>query len=250
MQPKRVVVCTDPGRVRPNNEDYASYYVPPDPEMRTRLGSLFIIADGIGGRNAGEVASTEAVSALQQEYYFGRGAPEPGRRLEQATARANFHVFNMSMAMASAKNMGCAMTALLICRGRYYISHVGDTRCYLIRGGQIKKLTSDHVTSAAAARFGMGLFGSRSPAGPRSLLTRSIGVEMMVRPEITDGALYGGDRLLLVTDGITKYMERDELLVWLLKGTDLDETGRLLIAECNRRGGEDNLTLMLLALEG
>lgn len=251
MDEYRVFVCTDRGQVRPTNQDYASYYVPPDPEVHERLGSLFIIADGIGGRRAGEVASAEAVAALQQSYYFGRWSTDPGKRLEQATARANFHVFDMSMAMTSSWNMGCAMTALLICRRRYYITHVGDTRCYLIRNGQVGKLTSDHTTSVETPRFGFGLFRQTAPQNqPRSLLTRGIGLEMIVRPDVLDGLLYRGDLFLLTTDGVTNYLSPEELRQALLNSEDLEATVQDLIAECNRRGGADNMTLMVVALGG
>lgn len=252
LETNQVVICSDRGQVRPTNEDYASHYIPPDADIRTRLGSLFIIADGIGGRNAGEVASAEAVATLQQEYYFGRYSTDPSRRLEQATARANFHVFDMSWAMSSASNMGCAMTSLLLCRDRYYISHVGDTQCLLIRGGAAQKLTSDHHAASPVPRFGAGLFNQR-PAGAdqrRSFLTRAIGMEMAVRPDIREGAIRPGDCFALMTDGLTAYLSREEITAALLNSPDLEAAVPALIAEGNRRGGGDNLTLMVLTLKG
>ncbi|HEY3363838.1 MAG TPA: PP2C family serine/threonine-protein phosphatase [Symbiobacteriaceae bacterium] len=251
MDNYRVVMATDRGQVRPTNEDYAGSYIPPDSEIRERLGSLFIIADGIGGRNAGEVASAEAVASLQQEYYFGRYSNDPGKRLEQATARANFHVFDMSWAMASASNMGCAMTALLICRGRYYVSHVGDTELLLIRGGAVRKLTSDHATTGPRSFSASGIFNQRAPRPQaRSFLTRAIGMEMSVRPEILDGAALPGDRFVLTTDGIRAHLNREELTAALLNGQELEAAVPEVLAECNRRGGQDNMTLMVVALTG
>lgn len=250
MEQLQITVCTDKGQVRPTNEDYSASYIPPDQEVRERLGSLFIVADGVGGRRAGEVASAEAVSVLQQEYYFGPWSLDPAKRLEQATRRANMHVFEMANALISFRTMACTMTALLLCRGRYYVSHVGDTRCYLVRAGQIKKLTSDHSVSGEMRRFGLLTRQQAAEHSSRSFLTRSIGVGMAVRPDLLSGGYQAGDYFALTSDGFTEYIQREELRDALLSGSDVEATARELIAEANRRGGGDNMTLMVIYVAG
>ncbi len=145
---------TDKGIVRPNNEDYCGYYIPADKNIKERLGSLFAVADGVGGSKAGEVASSEAVNVLLQEYYFGDYTEKCPDRFKAAYNFTSLHIYDLAQADGSCNKMMCTLTSLLIKDNKFYITHVGDSKTFLLRDGKFIQLTKDHSVVGKLLRLG------------------------------------------------------------------------------------------------
>ncbi len=238
-----VGVATDRGRVRARNEDFFAYYVPGDALRRAEAGSLFCVADGVGGSAAGEVASAEAANVLLQEYYFAPPGRRADARLRQAFRRVAVHVFTLGDDHEEFRNMQTTLTALLLREDRFWVAHVGDAKCYQARAGEVTQLTRDH--SLAAQMRSLGLLraeeAQRHPG--RHVLLRSVGVDPLVRPDMVRGRLLPGDLFVLVTDGMMDYLTPKELAAQL-ENPDLDVGAGAAVALANARGGGDNLTVL------
>lgn len=242
-----VAAASDRGRVRERNEDFFAYYVPGDRARLADYGSLFCVADGVGGHAAGEVASAEAANVLLQEYYFAPLRHRPEQRLRRAFQSVAVHVFSLGDYHSDFHNMQTTLTALLLRGKRYWVGHVGDAKCYHVRAGRVRQLTRDH--SLAAQMRGLGMLGAeeaRSHPG-RHVLMRSVGVDPLVRPDMTGGATQPGDVFALVTDGVMDYVTPADL-AGLLVPTDLEAGVLRAVATANARGGGDNLTVMAVAI--
>ena len=246
--PLRVAAVTDRGRVRARNEDFFAYYVPGDPGRLAEAGSLFCVADGVGGHGSGEVASAEAANVLLQEYYFAPPRQPPGPRLRNAFRRAAVHVFTLGDDHSAFRSMQTTLTALLLRGDRFWIGHVGDAKCYHLRAGVARQVTRDH--SLAAQMRGLGLLGAeearRHPG--RHVLLRSVGVDPLVRPDVVSGRAEPGDAFALVTDGVMDYLSPHDL-AGLLSGPDLEGGVRRAVETANARGGGDNLTVLAIRIE-
>lgn len=243
--PLVVAAATDRGQVRERNEDFFAYYIPGDSGRRAEYGSLFCIADGVGGHVAGEVASAEAANVLLQEYYFAKPRQAPAQRLRAAFRRAAVHVFALGDAHDSFHHMQTTLTALLLHRERFYVGHVGDAKCYHAPEGEpVRQLTRDH--SLAAEMRGLGILRSSEEARRhpgRHVLMRSVGVDPLVRPDIVTGVVRPGDLFVLATDGVMDDLNASEL-TGLLRGNDLAAAVAAAVATANARGGVDNLTVL------
>ena len=235
--------ATDIGQVRRKNED--AFLVD------TGLG-LYAVADGMGGHQAGEVASRLALATLQ-EALAGRGGT-PDERLRAAILAANQRVYDESIARGHVQGMGTTLTVLwLTGDGEALVGHVGDSRCYLLREGAFRRVTHDHswvqmqvddgvLTEAEAARHPM-----------RNVVTRSIGFEPMIDVDVEPLSPQQGDLLLLASDGLTGKVSDDELaeaLAGTASDSDLQAVVDTLIQQANDRGGDDNITVVLVRIAG
>lgn len=225
---------SDRGRVRSRNEDACRA----EPER-----GLFVVADGMGGHPAGNVASAEAIAG------FAEGVPGPdagGRTaapdLRDAVAEASRRVHEAAAGSPDRRGMGTTLTALHLADGRWRVAHVGDSRAYLYRAGELRRLTSDHTVFPGS-----------------NTLTRAVGTGDDVEADLEEGALRDGDLFLLCSDGLTKTHAEEEIADRLgtvdgggTEGATLEETVRLLVDEANERGGPDNVTVVLVGvrLEG
>jgi PPM family protein phosphatase len=235
---------TDKGSVRPNNEDYFGYYVPPDAGLKDRRGSLFAVADGVGGSAAGEVASAEAVNVLLQEYYFGDHTEKIPERLKNAFKHTALHIHDLSISHASNRNMQCTLSTLLLKQNRFFISHVGDSKILLLRGGDLIQLTRDHSLVGKLMRMGLITQEDARTHPNRNVLLKSIGEGPLLLPDFYSGYVKPGDLFCLITDGILEHATSEELKSFLLEQGPSDEALSELIAELNRRGGHDNMTIV------
>jgi protein phosphatase len=242
-----VAAASDRGRVRARNEDFYAYYTPGDPGRAAEYGSLFCVADGVGGHAAGEVASAEAANVLLQEYYFASPRQRPQDRLRAAFRKVAVHVFNLGDAHADFRDMQTTLTALLLRGGRFWIAHVGDAKCFQVRAGAVRQLTRDH--SLAAQMRGLGLLRAeevgRHPG--RHVLVRSVGSDPLVRPDMLTGELQSGDVYALVTDGVMDDVSPQELGA-LVSQPDLEAAVQAAVALANARGGGDNLTVLAVRI--
>lgn len=241
-----VQYCTDKGRRRKKNEDYCGYYIPENQAVREALGSLFAVSDGVGGSRAGEVASAEAVNVLLQEYYFGNYPSRTSERFKAAYEQTALHLYDLSEAAGSCNKMMCTLTALLLKDGRFYITHVGDSKAFLLRDGHFIQLTKDHSLVGMLMRVGF-LTKEQARTHPnRHVLLRSLGEQPILPPDFYSGNVQAGDLFFMSTDGIFEHLSEEEIRAFLL-GMGKSPAGvEKLVETANGRGGEDNMTVMLI----
>ena len=238
--------ATDAGRVRPKNEDYVRYEMPTDPLLLENRGSLFIVADGVGGVGGGAVASAEAAHTVAQEYYLNlRG--DPGRALRRAMEHANLHVFHLREGHPALAGMQTTLTALAVRGTRYWLGHIGDSKAFLLRDGALRQLTRDHTIVQEMQRLGL-VDASRAGRHPhRHLLTRTIGGEPLVAIDLHSGFVHADDCFVLATDGVFEHLTPEDVQS-TLTNLPLDAAAKACVAEANRRGGFDNLTVLAVRI--
>jgi protein phosphatase len=232
----RCAGMSDVGRRREGNED--AWFAG---------DNVFAVADGLGGHKAGEVASTVAVEPLAA--LDAQGSRRAAAGVADAVRQANRAVFEQSQQDEDLKGMSTTMTAVAVHEGIAHIAHVGDSRCYLLRDGEISQLSRDHTLVARMVAEGK-LSPEQAEAHPqRSILTRALGADRDVDVEETNVALVAGDRLLLCSDGLSGLLSSDEISAIATQGSDLDRVCQRLIDEANDRGGPDNITVVLVDVE-
>ena len=223
-------VASDTGRKRRRNED--NYVVAPP---------LFAVADGMGGAQAGEVASRLAASTLEggEEAAALRGV----ERVAALIREANRRVYERANSDPSASGMGTTMTVAVVEGMTVAIGHVGDSRAYLVRDGSMEQLTDDHSLVNELLKSGK-LSPEEAQAHPqRSVITRAVGTDPDVDVDAFTIEAHDGDVFLLCSDGLTDMVEDEDILDLLDRhGDDLDRAVKALVAAANRGGGEDNIT--------
>ncbi len=244
-----IKAATDLGLKRSQNEDSHGFWVPDDEARRASQGALLVVADGMGGSRAGEVASRLAVETVLGVYRSAEGE-DPPAVLKRAVEEANRVVNGESAAHPDRQGMGTTCTAVAVRGHEAWFGHVGDSRAYLLRAGGIEQLTRDHSLVAQLVRDNQ-LTPEEARSDPRrNVVTRSVGVapEVEVDVEPFPYALRSGDTLLLSSDGLHGVVS-DEELAEKGSGADLDRACRELIALARERGGPDNITVLLARLE-
>ena len=240
--------ATDTGRARTNNEDSIAVEA---------HSALAILADGMGGYNAGEIASGMATSFIQTELgrwlsEVGNSAtdPEVRRAMDICVDNANRAIFNAANANPQYSGMGTTLVVVVFRGTRVLIGHVGDSRVYRLRGGRLMQLTRDHSLLQEQIDAGLITAEQASFSSNKNLVTRAVGVEDTVLLEIHQHEVQPGDLLLLCSDGLSDMLD-DETLSQLLQGYDsLDEMGTALIAAANDAGGKDNIAVILARAPG
>jgi serine/threonine protein phosphatase PrpC len=243
-----VQYCTDKGQIRSINEDYCGYYIPGDQSFKQELGLLFVVSDGVGGSQAGEVASSEAVNVLLQEYYFGDYTRKCPERFKAAYQYTSLHIYDLSMEEASCSKMMCTLTALLLRDNKFYISHVGDSKAYLLRSGQFVQLTKDHSVVGRLLRMGFITKAQAKNHPNKHVILRSLGERPIIPADFYSGNTMAGDVFFLCTDGILEHFDEDEIRLFLTSKKNLSGGIEKLVQEANYRGGEDNMTVMSIAV--
>ncbi|MBE2316963.1 Stp1/IreP family PP2C-type Ser/Thr phosphatase [Solirubrobacter sp. CPCC 204708] len=227
---------SDLGLQRQGNED--NYFV---------RAPLFVVADGMGGAQAGEVASEMAVES------FTGGLPDgtaPGPGLRHIIEEANRHIHERSRTQSGRAGMGTTVTAAHVGENVVTIAHVGDSRCYVARDGELTRLTEDHSLVEELIKRGKLTPDQAETHPQRSVITRALGPEPDVQVDVFEERAQAGDLFLLCSDGLTA-MVREPDLKPMLVGDDrpLADLGRSLIAAANANGGRDNITVILFRLE-
>ena len=228
---------TDPGRRRRRNED-AYVAVPP----------LFAIADGMGGAQAGEVASGLAAAVLEEATGDDRGEERVAALIQEANRR----VFQRSNEDAATSGMGTTMTVALVdnAGGTIAFGHVGDSRAYRVRGGELEQLTDDHSLVGELVRSGR-LSPEEAETHPqRSVITRALGTEPDVDVDTFTVEAEQDDIYLLCSDGLTDMVSQRDILAAVAASADLDDAARALVGAANAGGGEDNITVVLFEIDG
>lgn len=230
---------TDVGLVRQGNED--SLCVCGD------IG-LFAVADGMGGHQAGEVASQVALQIIEKEVRDNLAAGEPGPVLANAFEQANRHVYQLSSGHAELRGMGTTVTACLIAGERLIIAHVGDSRLYLLRDRQISQITEDHSLVQELVRQG-GITEAEALTHPqRNVLTKALGTSPLVEVDLVTVNHQSQDRFLICSDGLSNQINPEELKTILAGYPDLTVCLRTLLNLALERGGNDNITMILVEI--
>ena len=233
---------TDKGRVREGNED--NFYAGK---------TVFAVADGMGGHVAGEVASNLALKPIEE--LDGTTYPDPADAtdaLRAAIEAANANVIKEARANPDRAGMGTTLTAVIVRDDRIHLGHVGDSRAYLLRSGEaIDQLTTDHTLVEELVREGRLARDEIATHPQRSVITRAIGVDDRVEVDtLPPLVLQPGDQILLCSDGLTGPVDNDEITDILTSFTDGEEAVHQLIELANEHGGPDNITVVLLRVEG
>jgi protein phosphatase len=230
----RHTAVSDTGRKRRHNED--SYVVRPP---------LFAVADGMGGAQAGEVASRLAVEAIADD----DGAGDGEGRVAALVQEANRRVYEHAGSDSATSGMGTTMTVALVENGTVAIAHVGDSRAYRVRDGMLEQLTEDHSLVAELIRSGK-LSPEEAESHPqRSVITRALGTDPDVDVDTYTIESQPGDVFLLCSDGLTSMVGDAAILEAIEEhGRDLDRAARELVVRANRGGGEDNITVVFFEI--
>ena len=240
-------MLSHPGRKRPNNEDFAIFFEPADPQVLLESGAVYIVADGVGGASEGERASQYAAEKVLHEYYLHPGE-EPGVRLKQAMQQASQEIFDYAESGERYKRMATTLVAAAIRGGLLTVAHVGDSRLYLLRDGKTAQLTSDHSNVGELVAQGLMTEEEALHSKAKNRLTRSLGAEAEAIVDVQyDLPLQPGDRLLLCSDGLTRYALGEKIGELAAQGSP-DEAAARLVDFANRSGGEDNVTVIVVAV--
>jgi serine/threonine protein phosphatase PrpC len=231
----QTATLTDTGRRRRHNED-AFVAEPP----------LFAVADGMGGAQAGELASSLAAAALKDSQEPGGGGEG---RVDELIQQANRRVYERQSQDAAASGMGTTMTVALVEDGRVAFGHVGDSRAYLIRGGALEQLTEDHSLVAELVRSGK-LSPEEAEGHPqRSVITRALGTDPDVDVDTFSVETKPGDLFLICSDGLTSMVDDETILEEVARNRhDLKSAAKALVRAANKGGGEDNITVVFFEI--
>jgi len=242
-----VAAKTDLGRVRENNEDKFEFYIPSEPAVLATRGMVFLVCDGMGGHAAGQIASELACKTFI-DVYLHHPASEPETAMLSAVVAANRFVLDNSRAFPDRKGMGTTLSGLVLLQNRAYTVQLGDSRIYRLRGGEISPLTVDHTWVHEALREGVITAEEAENHPYKHVLTRAVGAEPDVRPEICLIDVQEGDVFLLCSDGLTNHVD-DPTLGSVLSSHGLAEAAWTLIGHALQGGGSDNTTVLLVRVD-
>lgn len=237
-------IITDVGNIRPNNEDCVAVVYPEDERTRKEQGIMLILADGMGGHNSGEVASKLAVERVSQLFFGGKGRVLD--RLKEAFRSANEEIYQAGQ-MEVHKGMGTTCTTVVVVGDTLYVAHVGDSRAYCLRQGRLTQLTVDQTYVQYLVQKGTMGYEEAMKHPNRNILMQALGASPTITPEVfcKQGYLAPDDILLLCSDGLYEYLSDDEMAAYLNEKTSCGQASRNMVDEAKRRGGQDNITVLL-----
>ena len=237
---------TDLGRVRENNEDKFEFFQPEDEDTLATKGSFYAVADGMGGHNAGQIASELALKTAIKAYYAD-SSPIVEESLRAALQQANALIYEASRAITERSGMGTTMTALVIRGEEAFIAQVGDSRGYRLRDGKIRQITEDHSWVAEQVRRG-ALTEDEALLSPfRNVITRSLGNSPNVEVDVFTEEIKVGDEFLLCSDGLSGEVTAEDMRDAMKKGSP-SEAASVLVDLALEHGGRDNTTVLILAV--
>jgi len=240
----RAVVVSDLGNVRQNNEDTGLFVRLADEGIRRLKGYLLLVADGMGGHLAGEVASQMAAEIVSREYFQDSEPIE--KSLLRAFQMANRQIFEEARLHDSFRGMGTTCTAIVVHNESLYFAHVGDSRAYLVKAGQLIQLTEDQTYVQELLRTGEISAEAAATHPDRNVLTQAMGTKSEIRVDLGRCMLPFDqtDRLLLCSDGLYDYCSNDDLVL-IMSRLSLPDSADELVRLAKSRGGHDNITVVL-----
>lgn len=238
------VVCvqTDVGCRREINEDHARYIKPADPDQVARKGTLLLVADGMGGHAAGEVASRLAVDIISRRYYQSRH--EPRRALKEAFEEANRVIHKQAREQATQNGMGTTATVLVLQHGEVLFAHVGDSRLYLVRDGHLYTLSEDHSLVMEMVRQGLITASEARDHEDKNVILRALGTKPEVDVAVAPAPLevQPGDQFLVCSDGLYDMVPDEEIRAIILDA-EPHAACENLIALAKKRGKQGELLI-------
>lgn len=257
---------TDVGRTREHNEDafivadLTRGNVSLDPEVRTHevgdRGSMFMVADGMGGAAAGEIASEMAVAIVQRELQDALAEGEPPNEeqfataIKRATASANAHIHAFAVEHPEYRGMGTTATVAGLLGDTLYLAQVGDSRAYLVRGGVGRQITKDQSLMQKLIEAGEMTEEEAEQSERRNIILQALGPEASIKVDLTHQRVRRGDVLVLCSDGLSGQVRADEIARVVSSEPDLAAACNRLIELANESGGPDNITVVVARFEG
>lgn len=226
------------GKKRENNED--SF-------LLLNQYNLFLVADGMGGHQAGEVASSIVRKTIEENYEKIKDL-EPYKRLEEIVKLSNDRVVERAQQKNYLKGMGSTLTILLLEDEKYYVAHVGDSRAYIFRDNKLEQITEDHSLIQAQIKAGYLTEEQGKQSRLKHILMKSIGGKVDISPDIKEDKIQIGDIFLLSTDGFHGELEEEEIKNLLLLPDDLNNKVRNMVDFANEKDGSDNITVLLIKI--
>ena len=233
---------SDKGQRRQNNED-ACFILLAD--------KVYVVADGVGGGNAGEIASRTAVSQIAN-YIVEHPIEETGDKYKIASYfqncldKVNGHIFEMANKYTANRGMATTIVVVYAGRGKAYITNVGDSRAYLFRSGQLTQLTEDHTYANTLEKAGVLPPEQEKTDERKNVITRAMGAEPDVEPDFFQVDIAADDIIIMCTDGLYDEVREDEIVEVLSEGRTMSETCSELVRRANDHGGHDNITVISL----
>jgi protein phosphatase len=239
-------MLSHPGAVRSHNEDSVAYVLPSG-DHALRRGALMLVADGMGGHAAGEIASQIAAETIRQQFYLAEG-PVPDV-LAHCFSAANTAIHQRSLDDAECSGMGTTCTAVAVRGCHAYLAHVGDSRAYLLRDGALLQLSDDHTLVAQLMRDGVLTEAEAAASPDRNVIVKALGTRSEVAPDIWDEGLELclGDRLVLCSDGLSDCID-DETIGTIVRQHCPFEACNALIEAALQCGGHDNISVGVFAI--
>ena len=241
--------ASDAGKVRKNNEDAMGFFIPSSAKEAVSRGYLFAVADGVGGYDLGEVASSTAVSVLVDEFTKAHAGARLISLLPRLIQQANVAIHDCTLEQEHQDRM--MATTVVACALRYdraIVSHVGDSRCYLVRGGVARQVTEDHTWVNEQRKMGLISAAEVAESESRHMLIRSLGPQMFVSPDTTALTLLANDVLVLSTDGLHDEMSEETIAAITSQKKNIDEIARELVTRAVEDDGNDNTTAQVIRI--
>lgn len=243
------ILRTDTGRVRDHNEDFVSYWEPPNREAERENGWLYIVADGVGGADAGEVASEMTTKRTINHYLEHADEKNWGQRLLNAMQAANADLRQYVLERNDNTRMATTMVAAVLQGNHAFIANVGDSRGYLWRNGRIEQITKDQSLVAKLVEEGAITEEEASYHPRRNVILYSLGSERSPKIDLFEQTLEKGDILFLCSDGLTRHVTDAEIALTLNEESP-EQASTALIRKANDRGGEDNISVAVIHYDG
>ncbi len=238
---------TDIGRQRENNEDKYEFYIPEDPRQLANRGLIFVVCDGMGGHEAGQIAAELATKTFI-DAYLNHSSEDPETAAAAAVVAANRVVLDVGRSIPAYRNLGCTLSALMLIQDDALVAHVGDSRILRLRGGELAQLSDEHTWVEEQVRAGVIDRETAENHKYRHMLTRAIGAETTIQPQVDRFELYAGDTFVLCSDGLTNHTDEFDILR-LASGASPSQAAWKLVAHALTAGGSDNVTVVVVRVD-
>jgi serine/threonine protein phosphatase PrpC len=243
-----VGLASDVGPRRKLNEDCADYHLPADKARHQAKGGIFVVADGMGGHQAGDVASRRAVS-LVIDGYVADEAPLPSDSLVRAIKAANRILYEEALSDPAKSGMGTTLVAAIVLANKVYVANVGDSRAYIVDEQGMTQITEDHSWVEEQVRAGLLAPEQAATHPQRNLITRALGSKSSVNVDLFEGELHEGQTLLLCTDGLSNPLS-DQQMAQIILAVLPGEAAQQLVQQAAELGGDDNATALVVQATG
>jgi serine/threonine protein phosphatase PrpC len=244
----KFVARSEIGHARENNEDKFDFYEPDEEPLLAARGSVYLVCDGMGGHNAGQIASELAAKQFLHAYYHLGGTAQEAAR--HAILQAHHYIAEMASKVPSRYGMGTTLTALILKQDEGILAHVGDSRCYRLREGVFEQLSRDHTLVARLVEQGIITPEQAKYHPQRNVIRQAVGVAdptEPLEPDIETFALQAGDLYLLCSDGLTDMVDDAEIEA-ILRDEPPTRAAWRLVDRALANGGRDNITVVLVQI--